>query len=45
VERVKLGTETVTENQSVSAEVRKEQIELEDGTVSGAVDRDITGKR
>ena len=32
VERVRLGTETVTENQSVSGEVRKEQIEVHDGT-------------
>jgi uncharacterized protein (TIGR02271 family) len=31
VERVRIGTETVTENQSVSGEVRKEQIEVEDG--------------
>jgi len=30
VERVKLGTETVTENQSVTEEVRKEQIDLDD---------------
>jgi len=30
VERVRLGTETVTEQQSVSGEVRKEQIELDD---------------
>ncbi len=32
VERVRLGTETVTEQQSVTGEVRKEQIEVEDGT-------------
>ncbi len=32
VERVRLGTETVTEQQNVTGEVRKEQIELEDGT-------------
>jgi stress response protein YsnF len=31
VERVRLGKETVTEQESVSGEVRKEQIEL-DGT-------------
>lgn len=37
VERVRLDTETVTENQTVSEEVRKEQIELED---KGQVDRD-----
>jgi len=30
VERVRLGTETVTEQQNVSGEVRKEQIELDD---------------
>ncbi len=30
VERVRMGTETVTETQSVSGEVRKEQVELED---------------
>jgi uncharacterized protein (TIGR02271 family) len=44
VERVRLGTETVTEQQNVSGEVRKEQIELEDGTVAGAVDT-TTDKR
>ena len=32
VERVRLGTETVTEDQQVSGEVRKEQIEVHDGT-------------
>ncbi len=32
VERVRLGTETVTEQQQVSGEVRKEQIEVHDGT-------------
>ena len=32
VERVRLGTETVTEERSVSGEVRKEQIELDDDT-------------
>ena len=32
VERVRIGTETVTENQSVTGEVRKEQIEVHDGT-------------
>ena len=32
VERVRLGTETVTEQQTVSGEVRKEQIELDDPT-------------
>jgi stress response protein YsnF len=32
VERVRLGTETVTEQQQVSGEVRKEQIEVHDDT-------------
>jgi len=32
VERVRLGTETVTEQQTVSGEVRKEQVELDDAT-------------
>ncbi len=32
VERVRLGTETVTEQQTVSEEVRKEQVEVEDET-------------
>jgi len=32
VERVRLGTETVTEEQTVSGDVRKEQIELDDNT-------------
>ena len=31
VERVRLGTETVTEEQRVTGEIRREQIELEDG--------------
>ena len=30
VERVRLGTETVREQETVSGEVRKEQIELDD---------------
>jgi uncharacterized protein (TIGR02271 family) len=34
VERVRLGTETVTDNQTVSGEVRKEEIEVEDSTRS-----------
>jgi uncharacterized protein (TIGR02271 family) len=38
VERVRLGTETVTDNQTVSGEVRKEEIEVEDGT------RTVTGR-
>ncbi len=36
VERVRLGTETVTEQQNVTGEVRKEQIEVEDG-IEGSV--------
>ncbi|MCT1477548.1 MULTISPECIES: PRC and DUF2382 domain-containing protein [Microbacterium] len=32
VERVRIGTETKTDTEQVSAEVRKEEIELEDGT-------------
>ena len=36
VERVRLGTETVTQNQSVGGEVRKEQIEVNDDTVDPA---------
>jgi stress response protein YsnF len=34
-ERVRLGTETVTEDQQVSEEVRKEQIETEGDTDAG----------
>jgi uncharacterized protein (TIGR02271 family) len=34
VERVRLGTETVTEQETVSGEVRKEQIEVDDATTS-----------
>ena len=34
VERVKLGTETVTDETQVSADVRKEHVELEDGDVT-----------
>jgi uncharacterized protein (TIGR02271 family) len=41
VERVRLGTETVTENQQVTDEVRKEEIDFEDGT-SGTTDADPT---
>jgi hypothetical protein len=33
VERVRLGKETVTEQQTVGREVRKEQIELDDTEV------------
>ena len=32
VERVRIGTETKTDTEQVSAEVRKEEIELEDDT-------------
>lgn len=39
VERVRLGTETVTEQQQVTGEVRKEQIEVDDPT-SAVGDRD-----
>lgn len=35
VERVRLGTETVTETETVSGQVRKEQIELDDPTDTG----------
>ena len=38
VERVQLGTETVTEDQQVSEEVRKEQIEAETGENGGAAE-------
>jgi uncharacterized protein (TIGR02271 family) len=34
VERVRLGTETVTEQQTVTGEVRKEQIEIDDPTTT-----------
>jgi hypothetical protein len=36
VERVRLGTETVTDEQTVSGEVRKEQVELDDDTTSSS---------
>jgi len=39
VERVRLGTETVTEQQQVTGEVRKEQIEVHDDT-----DRDVAAR-
>ena len=35
VERVRLGTETVTEQETVGGEVRKEQIELDRGDTVG----------
>ncbi len=41
VERVRLGTETVTEEQNVTEDVRKEEIDYDDGTARG-VDGDST---
>jgi uncharacterized protein (TIGR02271 family) len=35
VERVRLGTETVTEQQTVTGDVRREQIEVDDPTTTG----------
>jgi uncharacterized protein (TIGR02271 family) len=43
VERVKLGKETVTENQTVGGEVRKEEIEL-DGSDAMGTGRDRTNR-
>ena len=43
VERVKLATETVTEQQQVTEQVRKEQIEV-DGDTVGAVDPDARNR-
>jgi uncharacterized protein (TIGR02271 family) len=40
-ERVRLGTETVTEERQVAEEVRKEQIEVEDGTGYRDADPDV----
>jgi uncharacterized protein (TIGR02271 family) len=40
-ERVRLDTETVTEERQVSEEVRKEQIEVEDGAGYRAADPDV----
>jgi uncharacterized protein (TIGR02271 family) len=40
VERVRLDTETVTENQQVTEEVRKEEIAYEDDTTAGAAGTD-----
>ena len=34
VERVRLGTETVTDQETVTGEVRKEQVELDDATTN-----------
>jgi uncharacterized protein (TIGR02271 family) len=43
VERVRLDTETVTEHETVSADVRKEQIEME-GAEGTTLDRDRDGR-
>ncbi len=43
VERVRLDTETVTEHETVSADVRKEQIEME-GAEGTTLDRDRDGQ-
>jgi uncharacterized protein (TIGR02271 family) len=43
VERVRLDTETVTEHETVSADVRKEQIEM-DGAEGTTLDRDRDGR-
>ena len=40
VERVRLGKETVTEQETVGGQVRKEEIELDEGT-----DRDTSANR
>lgn len=40
VERVRLGTETVTEQQTVNEDVAHEEIELDDSDVRGTTDRD-----
>ena len=45
VERVRLGTETVTENVEVSESVRKEQIEAEGVYPEGDTRRDQTIER
>ena len=34
VERVRLGTETVTQKQTVTGDIRKEQIEVDDPTTT-----------
>jgi uncharacterized protein (TIGR02271 family) len=46
VERIRLDKETVTDQERVSADVRKEEIEVDDGTgVAGnALDRDDDGR-
>jgi uncharacterized protein (TIGR02271 family) len=50
VERVRLGKETVTDQETVRGEVRKEEIELEDGGTGvtggrGVTDRGVAGDR
>jgi stress response protein YsnF len=35
VERVRLGTETVTQKQTVTGDIRKEQIEVDNPTTTG----------
>jgi uncharacterized protein (TIGR02271 family) len=42
VERVRLGKETVTEQETVGGEVRREEIELDRG--DGVTDRDVAGR-
>ena len=44
-ERVKMGTETKTEQQQVSGEVRKEQIDMEPGTDGESTGRGDTGQQ
>jgi len=39
VERVRLGTETVTDQETVTGQVRKEQIEVDDPTTTSARNR------
>jgi len=41
VERVRLGTETVTEDQTVTGQVRKEEIEVDDPTGTSGRGRDV----
>ncbi len=44
VERVRLEKETVTDQETVSADLQKEQIETDGGTTGGALDRDRDGR-
>ena len=45
VERVRLGTETVRSEETVSGEVRKEEIEVDDDVRrTGRTDRDLTDR-